>query len=58
LLGRDVGLELAQVVDRTLAVGRGDYMLGVLPDFLGDLAPGLLNGSNAVDECAVLMRKC
>lgn len=54
VLGLDMRLELAQVVDGALAVGGGDHVLGILPDFFSDLAPGLLDGGDAVDKSAVL----
>jgi len=35
-----VRLELGEIVDGALAVGRGNKVLGILPDVFGDLSPG------------------
>jgi len=40
LVVSEVGLELGEIVDGALAVGRGDNVFGILPDVFGDLSPG------------------
>ena len=55
LVRLDVRLELGEVVDRALAVGGGDNVLGVLADVLCDLAPCSLDGGDRVGEGTVLL---
>ena len=51
----NVGLEVGEVVDGTLAVGRGDDMGGVLADVEGDFGPCCLDGCDGVGQGAVLV---
>jgi hypothetical protein len=50
----DMGLELGEVVDGTLAVSGRDNVLGALADLFGDFAPGCFYGADRVGESAVL----
>ena len=54
LVRLDVRLELRQVVDGALAVGRSDHVGRVLPNVLGDVAPGSLDSRDGVGEGTVL----
>jgi len=40
LVDSKMRLKLGEIVDGALAVGRGDNILGILPDVFGDFSPG------------------
>ena len=50
-------LELEEIVDGALAVGRGDNVLGILPDVFGDFSPGSFDCRDRVRQSAVLDKK-
>ncbi len=49
-----VWFKVREVVDGTFTVRRGNNMLGVLPDFIGNLMPRSFDGRDGVGKSAVL----
>lgn len=54
LVGLDIRLELGEVVDSALAVGSCDDIVRVLPNILGNFAPGCFYSGDGVGECTIL----
>ena len=57
LVHLDVRLELGEVVDCALSVGRGNHICGIVPDVLGDLSPRGFDSGAGVSEGAILYQE-